>query len=157
MYTRLAKSQDIPDILRLLVQVNQVHADGRPDLFKGGKTKYTNEMLEEKLNKENEVIYVCVDEKENVLGYTFCEIQITPESVNMHYHKTLYIDDLCVDEAARKQHVGTILYENAKTQAKALGCDRILLHVWECNPNAHAFYNAMGMKTLYYAMEDNIG
>lgn len=153
---RLACDKDIPDMLRLLVQVNQVHADGRPDLFKGGKTKYDEESLAKKFREPSERIWVFADDSDRVLGYTFCVITETPETDNMCYHKSLYIDDLCVDETARKQHVGTALYENVKTEAKKLGCDRVLLHVWECNPNAKAFYAKMGLVPMYYAMEQNL-
>ena len=42
---RHAETRDIPDILKLLVQVDMVHHNGRPDLFKGPATKYTAEEL----------------------------------------------------------------------------------------------------------------
>ena len=44
---RRAIVTDIHDIDRLLYQVNQIHADGRPDLFVGGLKKYTDEELAE--------------------------------------------------------------------------------------------------------------
>ena len=153
---RLAKERDIPDILKLLVQVNQVHADGRPDLFKGGKTKYDAEALKRKFKEPSERIWVFTDENERVLGYTFCVIEETPETDNTCFHRSLYIDDLCVEEQARHRHVGSALYENAKTEGRKLGCDRILLHVWECNPNAKMFYEKMGLLPMYYAMEQKL-
>ena len=36
---RFAKESDIPEVMALLRQVNLVHAEGRPDLFKK-ETKY---------------------------------------------------------------------------------------------------------------------
>ena len=36
--------------------------------------------------------------------------------------KTLYIDDLCVDENIRGQHIGRRLYEYVKQYAKETGC-----------------------------------
>ena len=38
---RHAETGDIPAILELLVQVDMVHHNGRPDLFKGPATKYS--------------------------------------------------------------------------------------------------------------------
>ena len=43
---RKADNRDIDDVLRLLVQVNDVHAEIRPDLFVKGHTKYTVGELE---------------------------------------------------------------------------------------------------------------
>ena len=40
---RRAEKKDISKVLELLVQVNMVHHNGRPDLFKGPATKYTQQ------------------------------------------------------------------------------------------------------------------
>ena len=45
MLIRRAVSADIPSLHRLLRQVLEVHHAGRPDLFRGGVTKYTDEEL----------------------------------------------------------------------------------------------------------------
>jgi ribosomal protein S18 acetylase RimI-like enzyme len=67
--------------------------------------------------------------------------------------KTLYLDDLCVDESARGRHVGSILYNAVLEHARKLGCHNVTLHVWECNPSARKFYEAMGMKPMSTTME----
>lgn len=152
MEIRKARKEDIKGILSLLLQVNQIHADGRPDLFKSGGIKYTESNLAEKMNKEGEMILVAVENGE-VLGYSFLEIEDTKESTSLYPHRAIYIDDLCVDETKRGKHVGSELFKEIKKTAKELGAYHITLRVWECNPNARAFYDAMGMKTLYSEME----
>jgi ribosomal protein S18 acetylase RimI-like enzyme len=67
--------------------------------------------------------------------------------------KYLFIDDLCVDESCRGQHVGSRLFEYVKEEAKKLGCYHVTLNVWEGNDNANAFYEKMGMKTKERQME----
>ena len=66
---------------------------------------------------------------------------------------TLYIDDICVDEKCRGQHIATELYEHVVKFAKESGCYRITLNVWDVNPTARKFYEAMGMKPLKTTME----
>ena len=44
---RRAVKEDIPRLLELLVHVDMVHHNGRPDLFNGPATKYSAEELEE--------------------------------------------------------------------------------------------------------------
>lgn len=153
---RTACDKDVSGIIKLLYQVNQVHADGRPDLFKSGGIKYTEESLVKKLDKADEIIFVAVDATDKVLGYTFCVFEETKENTSVYYKKTLYIDDLCVDENARRLGIGNKLYEYTKAYAKNNNFDRITLHVWECNPNAKIFYESIGMKVMYTAMEDNL-
>ena len=52
MIIRFAEEKDIEQINKLLVQVNSIHHRGRPDLFKSGKKKYTDEELR-KIIKDN--------------------------------------------------------------------------------------------------------
>ncbi|MCR5702155.1 MAG: hypothetical protein K6G76_08440 [Lachnospiraceae bacterium] len=45
MLVRRAETKDISGLLRLLVQVDMVHHNARPDIFKGPATKYDEEEL----------------------------------------------------------------------------------------------------------------
>jgi len=152
MIIRKAQNKDIDGILRLLLQVNQVHADGRPDLFKNGGIKYTHEALEEKFTREKEIVFVAV-EGDEVLGYAFLEIQETLENTSLYPHTSVYIDDLCIDEIHRGKKIASTLFEEIKKFAASISAYNITLRVWECNPGARVFYDKMGMKPLYTEME----
>ena len=101
MLIRRAEAKDIPDIHRLLGQVEMVHHVGRPDLFKYKAVKYNNEELAELIQDDSRPIFVGVDEEEKVLGYAFCIFQQYLDNNVMTDIKTLYIDDLCVAYAQR--------------------------------------------------------
>lgn len=150
---RQANSGDIGGIISLLYQVHKVHADGRPDIFKTGGIKYTEKDVEGIIANENTPIFVFANDENTVLGYTFCEIKKTKEDTSLHGRKTLYIDDLCVDQNARGQHIGTKLYEYTVNFANSIGCDSITLNVWEFNESARKFYEKCGMKPLKTVME----
>lgn len=150
---RRAQEKDIDRINALLQQVLMVHADGRPDIFIPGTTKYSNEELAEMMTDDNKPIFVSTDEDDFVLGYAFCIFEEIKNCNNMYDMKTLYIDDICVDEISRGKHVATGLYEYVKQYAKDNGCYRVTLNVWECNPGARKFYEKMGMVPLKTAME----
>ena len=150
---RRANQEDIDGILKLLVQVNMVHHEGRPDLFKGPTTKYNAEELKEILPDDTRPVFVYVDEAGNVLGHAFCmHKQIKGDSILTDV-KTLYIDDICVDEAARGKHVGRKLYDHVIGYAKDNDCYNVTLNVWSCNPGALKFYEAMGLKPQKIGME----
>ena len=150
---RFAIEKDIPKIIDLLKQVCLVHHKGRPDIFKTGGIKYTKENVKEIINSENTPVFVLTDEENTVLGYSFCEIKITEEDTSVIARKTLYIDDLCVDENARGQHVGTKIYEYVVEYAKSISCDSITLNVWDFNESAKIFYEKRGLKPLKTVME----
>ena len=150
---RTAKKEDISRILDLLVQVDMVHHRGRPDLFKGPATKYNRSQLEEILGKEDTPVFVYEDEEGNILGHAFCmHKQIKGDSVLTEI-RTLYIDDICVDEAARGKGVGRALYNHVLDYARAEGFYNLTLNVWSCNPGALKFYETMGLKPQKIGME----
>lgn len=150
---RKAEHKDIEKILDLLVQVCNVHADIRPDIFNHNMTKYTADELDEIMKDDTRPIFVLTDDSDAVLGYCFCMYEEVKGSHVLKDMKTMYIDDICVDEASRGQHVASRLFEYATAEAKKNGCYRVTLNVWEGNDNALAFYQSRGMKTLKTMLE----
>ena len=149
---RKATTNDIPRILELLSQVNDVHAEGRPDYFIKGKRKYEENELRKILDDDTSPIFVC-EEECDVKGYAFCMIQDFSHCDNLHPDKSLYIDDICVDEKYRRQGIGKKLYKHVVQYAKEERCFNISLNVWDKNPEAKAFYESMGMKIQKICME----
>lgn len=148
-----ANDSHIDAIFHLLEQVLEVHADGRPDLFKTGSTKYTRDELSALLKDDSRPVFVACDEEGHVLGHCFCVIE--EHNSNNEVHRCeLYIDDLCIDEASRGKHVGEALYNYVKDYARELGCYRVTLHVWECNEGAKRFYEAMELVPYMIGMEE---
>lgn len=149
---RKAISKDIPVIMDLLSQVDMVHHNGRPDIFKIG-TKYSADELENLLRDEQRPILVCVNDKDEVMGYCFCIFQQHINNSVLTDIKTLYIDDLCVDEKLRGNHIGKELYNAAVNLAKNSGCYNLTLNVWSCNPSAMRFYESCGLVPQKIGME----
>jgi len=153
MNIRLATEYDIPRIGDLLVQVCNVHHNARPDLFRKDARKYDDEELAALLRREDRPIFVAEDEKEGVVGYCFCILEEHDGESAMTKRKTLYIDDLCVDERCRGKHVGSALFDHARDYAARIGCYHLTLNVWQGNDSAMAFYQSRGMKTQKIGME----
>ena len=148
---RKAKKRDIPTIIELLHQVNMVHHVLRPDLFKPNTTKYDEQELEAMLENDHKPIFVF--DNDGVLGYAFCMVTEVKGDKLLQNIKTLYIDDICVDEKARGQHVGKALYEYVRDYAQSIGCNNVTLNVWDGNDAALSFYRNMGMKVQKTTME----
>ena len=149
---RQAKQKDIPKISDLLSQVCLVHHNGRPDIFNVGR-KYSEAQLSEMLNDDTRPILVYTNQDDEVLGYCFCIFQQHIDNSVLTDIKTLYIDDLCVDENKRGRHIGKELYEAAVTLAKNSGCYNLTLNVWSCNTSAMKFYEAQGLAPQKTCME----
>lgn len=149
---RRAKEEDIPYLNKLLYQVHQVHHEARPDLFKEGTKKYTDEELVSIIHNDLTPIFV-YEEDNVVLGYAFCIHQQHINDNNLTDIKALYIDDLCVDQEARGKHIGTKLYEYVCDFAKKAGYYEVTLNVWADNTAALKFYQHIGLKIQKIGME----
>ncbi len=153
MKIRRAENKDIPGIMNLLEQVCRIHHEGRPDLFRKGARKYTEAQLESILGDKDRPVFAAVDENDCIAGYAFCIFIRHADDNILTDIRTLYIDDLCVDETLRGRHIGRSLYEAVKIFAKENGCYNLTLNVWSCNPSAMKFYESCGLKPQKIGME----
>ena len=152
MNFRRAQLKDIPRIHELLAQVDMVHHLGRPDIFKVGN-KYNDQQLEEIIADDKRPIFVAANDNDEVLGYAFCIYKQVLNDNILTDIKTLYIDDLCVYENLRGQHIGMQLYEYVKSFAKENGFYNLTLNVWSLNEGARKFYESVGMVPQKIGME----
>ena len=86
---RRANKNDISRIIQLLHQVDMVHHEIRPDLFKPHTTKYDEQQLEALLDDDSKPIFVF--DRGEVLGHAFCLITEVRNDKLLQDIKTLYI------------------------------------------------------------------
>ena len=144
---RRAEERDTDRVLDLLSQVLMVHHNGRPDIFKANATKYSRKELAEMFRDDLNPVFVWADENDVTQGYLFCQTEQYVDHAVLTDIRTLYIDDLCVEEAMRGRGIGRALYEFAVAFARENGYYNLTLRVWNLNGPAMAFYKAMGLKT----------
>lgn len=152
MEIRRALPSDLEDINKLLYQVHKVHSTGRPDIFRPDNKKYTDEELMEIIADEKRPIFVGILNG-HVAGYAFCVFVEHRGERSLSDIRTLYIDDLCVDEALREKHIGKTLYEYVVNYAREEGFYNLTLNVWACNPSAIKFYESCGLSVQKIGME----
>lgn len=91
---RRAEEYDISDIYKLLFEVNKVHSDVRPDLFKAGAKKYSDDELKKIIADDKTPVFVA-DKAGKVLGYVFCVHKQYINDSNMtdikHFISTIYV------------------------------------------------------------------
>ncbi len=149
---RRAEARDLRGIARLLEQILEVHAKGRPDLFRSGGRKYTDEEISALLEDPSRVVLVA-DLEGTVAGYAICIWEEIPQSHALYPVKTLYLDDLCVDEDLRGRGVGSLLYDRVVEYARKEGAYRVTLNVWSFNSSAAGFYEKKGLLPLKTTLE----
>ncbi|MBY5033734.1 GNAT family N-acetyltransferase [Streptococcus gallolyticus] len=148
---RRASQTDIPVLIHFLQQILLVHHQVRPDIFKAKGQKFSFEELEKLVLDDQRPIFV-YEKEGQILGHLFCQIKEADSNV-LELIKTLFIDDLCVDESARGQAIGQKLMDFAKEYAKELSCHNLTLDVWNDNAGAARFYERLGMSAQKTRLE----
>lgn len=152
MPIRKAVPSDIPALNNLLEQVLLVHHNVRPDIFQESGHKFNDEQLKTLMSQEHTPIFVYENEEGKILGHLFCIIK-EPHSLVLTPIKTLFIEDLCIDENARGQKIGEQLCRFAEEFAQEMDCYNLTLNVWNDNAGALRFYEHQGFKPQETIME----
>ncbi len=152
MVIRFAKEDELERINVLRKQVNDLHVEGKPDVFKPG----FNEELQNYVYyifKDPEQKIVVADKDGEICGFAILHHIYKPENPFMKVRDFLDIDEFCVDEKHRREGIATALVEFIKNFAKEQGYHRLELNMWEFNQDALAFYEAAGFETFRRYME----
>ncbi|MCL2085042.1 MAG: GNAT family N-acetyltransferase [Oscillospiraceae bacterium] len=149
---RSASHGDIGRILEMLEQIGALHRRIRPDVFKEGARKFDRPALESIMEQPGKPILVA-DGGGLTVGYAMCSVTRRKGHGVMLDGATLFIDDLCVDEAYRGNGIGGALFGACVELARGHGCGTVELNVWEGNGEALSFYARRGMTVRKYGME----
>ena len=142
---RFAKEKDIERVNELRKQVNDIHVEGRPDIFKPGFSAKIRDVAQSFIQEENKDIIVAIRDDE-ICGMLCVEVVNKPETPYSKARSYYNVVEVAVDEKYRQQGVGRELFEFIKTDAARRGLDKIELDVWEFNESAIEFYKAVGFK-----------
>lgn len=138
----LAREQDFEAVKRLSVQVHDLHAAWRPDLYYHCDEPLPKEAFLDGIAKR--MVYVAKVDG-TVVGYVTLSVMDRggPGAV---VHKAMRLDAICVDEMARGQGIGKAMVTDVRALAKAFGCREVLLGVHPENDAAVAFYQKCGFR-----------
>lgn len=149
---RLAREDELERVNEIRKMVNDVHVNGRPDIFKAGFDDALKNYIYEIWNAENKDIFVA--ERDGIIcGFACIQYVDRSETPFMAARKFYSVDEFGVDEKFRRQGIATELIEFIRSEAKRLGMNRVELNMWEFNEGALAFYEAVGFKTYRRYME----
>ena len=152
MVIRFAKEDELEKINVLRKQVNDLHVEGKPDVFKPGSSEELQNYVYY-IFKDPEQKIVVADKDGELCGFAILHHIYKPENPFMKVRDFLDIDEFCVDEKHRREGIATALIEFIKNFAIDQGYHRLELNMWEFNQDALAFYEAAGFETFRRYME----
>ncbi len=155
LLVRKMRENDFDSLLPLQQEIQRLHAEGRPDLFRPEAVSYPEKVFRETVNDPAWRCAVC-EADGACAGFLFAWVRHLREHRNMRDADVLLLDDLCVGEKYRRRGIGRALFDYARAAAEEAGCSRIELNVWSFNEEALGFYRAMGFLPMTMKMERHI-
>lgn len=163
-----------PDLFRAPQQAAQERtAQGRTTQGNATKahTKYTRQELEQRIRAMQSCSLLdtsCVwstsfdepilvaEHNNRVVGYALCWLEIVKgDAVRIDEH-SMFLDDLCVDSAARGIGVGSALLDAVEKLAAIRKCQSVTLHVWHGNTPAENLYASHGFSERVATLEKKV-
>lgn len=152
MLVRMAEAGDLERVNELRRQVNELHVQGKPEVFKPGFGEELRSYIHTIFDAPDREIIVAEDDG-RVIGFACLRHMDRPETPYMNRRRYLEVDEFGVDIAHRRCGAGRAMFEEIRRIAKACGFDRIDLNMWEFNEDALKFYESVGLKTYRRYME----
>ena len=152
MDIRFAREDELSKINDLRKQVNDLHVEGKPEVFKPGFCEELQNYVYA-IWEDPEQDIIVADKDGEICGFAILHHFYKPENPFMYVRDFLDIDEFCVDKNHRREGIATALVDFIKNYAKEKGYHRIELNMWEFNEGALAFYEAAGFETFRRYME----
>ncbi len=152
MVVRFAKEEELDQVNVLRKQVNDLHVEGKPEVFKPGFGEELRNFIYDIWSDPEQEIVVA-DMSGTICGFAVLHHLNRPENPFMMERDYLDIDEFCVDKEHRRKGVASEMISFIKNYAKEKGFHRIEFNMWEFNQDALAFYEASGFETYRRYME----
>ena len=150
---RQAVIEDIPRLAELFSQLHRHHVEIKPETFRMPEPDWFEDRMSGILCGGETVILV--SESAEINGYAAIKV-ISVDTAEKYPRRMCYIDCFAVAENARRQGIGTALFEGVKEFARQHDCTSIQLGVTACNSGAVEFYRKMGLVPRTIQMEVKI-
>jgi ribosomal protein S18 acetylase RimI-like enzyme len=152
MTVRAAIIEDADAIERLTVEVQQLHREALPDIFKSPSDKlFPREKLATLLQDANSTVAVA-ESKGEIIGHIYAVIVHRPENDFKKAEKYMYIQQIGVRKDARRQGVGRALIGFIESKALASAVTGLQLDYWAFNTRAQSFFESCGFSASQVMM-----
>lgn len=152
MEIRFAREDELERVNELRKQVNDLHVEGKPDVFKAGFNDELRDHIYDIWNDPEQGIIVA-DADGIICGFAVVHHIYKAENPFMYERDFIDVDEFCVDERFRRQGVATAIISFMKDYTREKGVKRLELNMWEFNQGALEFYESVGFKTYRRYME----
>ena len=151
---RHVERNDLPGIVRLSAEIQALHVQGEPEVYREGDPEERRAWYAEKL-AEGAWFWVA-EEQGELLGMLLLQRVDRPANPFTWARSWLLVDQLVVLKGAQRRGVGQKLMQLAEVEAEGLGLGRLELDVRAFNAGAVRFYERLGYRPAGLRMFRNL-
>ena len=146
---RHANKNDYESVIRIMSQVQDMHVEWRPDIYKPNENLIPEDVFEKII--ENGTFYVAESEGVvvGILEIVFRHVE-SPSHVTRNF---IFIDSMAIDEKYRGMGIGHQMFDFLKKLKKEKNLDGIELQVNARNSAAYEMYKKYGFTEKSINME----
>jgi ribosomal protein S18 acetylase RimI-like enzyme len=154
---RPATAQDYDDLCRIIDQVDALHREKVPHVFRkpDGPVRERAYILGLLADRDHGLFVAEVEGQ--VAGFVHVTVWDTPPIPILVPRRLAIVDNLVVSRDHRRLGIGRALMQEAQRWAIEQGAAEIELNVFEFNEPAMAFYQSLGYETLRRRMGRRLG
>lgn len=149
IYIRNARPDEYKIVEAIMRQVQQMHIDWRPDIYKDSETVLPLELYEHAVKEET---FYVAEYDGKVAGILFIQYRHI-ESPNQVTRNIIFVDSMAVEEKYRGKGIGHAFFDFLGELRDQRGYDGIELQVNARNKAAYQFYSNYGFTDKSINME----
>ena len=145
---RRAVKRDLPEIARMMNELGAYHMALKPELCRAEmRPRPARALYKHLLKPKDRRVYLAVDAEGRARGFLHLLLSRREGNPVLPDCRTVFIEDIYVEERLRGKGIGRLLMQKAREEAKAYGAEALELNVWEYNEDARGFYEREGFGT----------
>ncbi len=150
---RRATMADAELLAELNKDVQQIHADAYPKLFKQ-PNNFTEIVADFKTRilSDADGFVLIIEAVGQAVGYIYAKVIMRPENAYIYAQKYMLVDQISIKPAYQNNGYGQKLMQAVLDEAVAQGLHRVLLDMYAFNSNAQQFYAKMGFERMKIQM-----
>jgi GNAT superfamily N-acetyltransferase len=153
---RRATIQDYDALCAIWAEVDSLHADALPHLFRRPQGPVRSfERVAELLADQNTAI-LAAELEDELVGVVTVVINTSAPHPIFVPRSWAVVEDICVSSSHRRRGIGQALMRAAHDWARQRGVADMELTVWEFNKDAREFYEALGYTTVRRRMSSSL-
>lgn len=153
---RLATMDDAEIIARQTSTVQQLHKDALPDIFKPPSAALFPPQKLAALLQDRDAVVAVAEIDGRVVGHIYAAVVSSAENAFKQASAHMHIHQIGVDDAVRREGVGTALVGFIREQTLARGLSAMHVDHWAFNAHAAGFFEACGFRPMKIVMHQTL-